>query len=812
LALLPLSLSAQEVSGSVQSVSPKKQNDEAAEYASKEIERRKVLLDKANTLINEADDLRTQSQWEPALAKYREIIALFPVPSHSVAPALNRAYDGAAIALLELADVDAKEGRLDAARAKADEARSFAPNDPKLNESRAKLYAQMGIRLDGEGNMRVNLSDPSNTPTHLKNVSDVVRLLGEAELLREAGRFDEAHNTFQKVLTLDPYNKAARQGIERVVKEKNRWATKASDAAREIALNEVNSKWEMPVSREAASSVDASMQTVISRKERTAVDAERILKNLVVPAVNFDGSSIQDVVSFLQQKTRAAGPDTAVNFVVRLQGAKTSDVALSLQNVPVYEVLRYATQLSNTKFRIDEKGIVNVVPVTSDTDTQVTKTYNVSSDFFVVEKADEPAAGGSRRGRSSANTPAQVADGINAKDALIAKGVAFPAGSSASYNPAKGVLTVRNTLTNLELLDSMVGATTSPADQVQVEIEAKFVDISSTHLEELSSAMNVVRNNDFGRRNGLSRNVAYTRASGDMSANYMDGFNNLDGLRSNDKLRRNSVDALLAQNGSGGGTGFVTPNNLNFNLSVLNLDMDVMIRALSQLKGVDLLFAPKVVAQSGQLAKISVNREFRYPTEFKEPQVPTGATASGGSTTVTGSAVSAPAPAVVPALPSAFSDPKESQIGVTLEVRPQVGADNATVDLDIRDLKVRDFEGFINYGPPIEFSSPDDPDARLRLADNVINQPIFNDRSITTSVQVMDGNTVVIGGLIREDVEKIDDKVPVIGDIPLLGRLFRSKVEQATKRNLLVFITPKLVTPSGELVNPAAAATPYAKK
>src|SRR5207249_5044780 len=87
------------------------------------------------------------------------------------------------------------------------------------------------------------------------------------------------------------------------------------------------------------------------------------------------------------------------------------------------------------------------------------------------------------------------------------------------------------------------------------------------------------------------------------------------------------------------------------------------------------------------------------------------------------------------------------------------------------------------------------------LTDNVINQPIFSTRKVTTSVSVYDGSTVVLGGLMREDVQKTEDRTPIIGDIPLVGRLFRTNTDQHIKRNLVIFVTARLVTPGGQPLN-----------
>jgi general secretion pathway protein D len=79
-----------------------------------------------------------------------------------------------------------------------------------------------------------------------------------------------------------------------------------------------------------------------------------------------------------------------------------------------------------------------------------------------------------------------------------------------------------------------------------------------------------------------------------------------------------------------------------------------------------------------------------------------------------------------------------------------------------------------------------------------MNQPVFSVRRVESSVSIWDGQTVAMGGLIREDVQKVDDKVPFLGDIPLAGRLFRSSVDQKIKKNLIIFVTARLLDASGQ--------------
>jgi type II secretory pathway component GspD/PulD (secretin) len=75
--------------------------------------------------------------------------------------------------------------------------------------------------------------------------------------------------------------------------------------------------------------------------------------------------------------------------------------------------------------------------------------------------------------------------------------------------------------------------------------------------------------------------------------------------------------------------------------------------------------------------------------------------------------------------------------------------------------------------------------------------PHFRVRQVTTTVVVWDGQTVVLGGLIAENVTKLKDKVPVLGDLPVVGRLFRSESSSTQKKNLMIFVTPTILDPAG---------------
>ena len=268
------------------------------------------------------------------------------------------------------------------------------------------------------------------------------------------------------------------------------------------------------------------------------------------------------------------------------------------------------------------------------------------------------------------------------------------------------------------------------------------------------------------------------------------------GSSPNAAITANSIDALLFPAASGAAPGI-------FGIAGIftNPQFQVVIHALNQKKGVDLMSAPKVTTKSGRKAIVRVAREFPYPTEFSAPEPPPPTTGVTIGTTILTPGTFTSLGVVTPSTPTAF---ETRNIGVTLEVEPIIGPDGYTIDLNLSP-EVVEFDGFINYGSPIfgplfvAIPSPGLIQSQV-LTDNVINQPIFSTRKVTTSVSIWDGQTVALGGLVREDVQKVQDKVPILGDIPLAGRLFRSNVDQKIKRNLIIFVTARLMDAEGRPV------------
>src|SRR5438132_1108077 len=529
-----------------------------------------------------------------------------------------------------------------------------------------------------------------------------------------------------------------------------------------------------------------------------------------------------------------ATPVTARPVVARpvVAAAATSPaearITITLNQIPLGEALRYIASQAGLKVKV-EPYAVSIIPITEQSNDLITKQYRVPPGFIstgvltgtsllqrgAYKTAQTTAApAGTGKDTQESTGGQQLVNREGAKEFLEAQGVPFPEGASANFLPESSRLIVRNTQDNLDLVDALVEQA-NVAVPKQVEIESKFVEITQNNLKELGfdwllGPFKVGSKGAFGSGGtsgtGTPVNAANfpfvdangnpvgfgTTIPGDGTAGGPVTAGNRSG---NAAISANAIDALLFPSM---GVSGVAPGIFGLSGVFTDPQFQVVIRALNQKNGIDLLSAPKATTKSGQRAVIEIVREFRYPSDFTPPQVP-----SIGTTTTTGSQV---VPVVV--TPTTPKDWQTRNTGVTLEVEPVVGADGATIDLNLVP-QVVEFEGFINYGSPINAIGVNTmgtvgsvsmltTSTPVVLTENVINQPIFSTRKVTTSVQVADGQTVVIGGLMREDVQKVEDRTPLLGDLPLVGRLFRSNIDQHVKRNLIIFVTARKVTPLGQ--------------
>jgi general secretion pathway protein D len=230
-------------------------------------------------------------------------------------------------------------------------------------------------------------------------------------------------------------------------------------------------------------------------------------------------------------------------------------------------------------------------------------------------------------------------------------------------------------------------------------------------------------------------------------------------------------------------------NQVGVNAQVFGRGFAAVLQLLQNAIGKDLVAAPRVTLADGKQSKIVISRQMYYPTTYTQPTVPNNDQGVGAGF-------------ILPSNPTGF---ESRNIGTTLEVKAESTSIPKAVDLDFTNLLVEDFEGFVDYGVLIA-AAPLIPTAE-RKEDTQIGAspflvPIFSKKSLQSRVRLIDGETVGMGGLISDTVQLVDDKVPMLGDIPMLGRLFRSEASQKIKSNLVIFCTLRIINPDGSLVFP----------
>ncbi|MHB1081405.1 MAG: Amuc_1098 family type IV pilus outer membrane protein [Prosthecobacter sp.] len=697
---------------------------------------------------------------------------------------------------------------------------------------------------------------PSLTAKHVDNVGAVQTLLIKANSFLQIGDLDKAISTFQDVVRIDPTNSAARRGMENVERQKQKYYKSAYDQQRAKMLGAVTRSWEDPVPLtdiDRSSLFGAGAASLVNQLSGSDKITQK-LRTITFPKVEFDGATLAEVVELLKVRSRDLDPEgRGISFVLSVPPeARDKQVSLNLLNVPMEELLRYVSEMCGVAYKVDEHAVI-FLSLSERNNAIVTRSFRVPPDFIQNSPGADPGAV-PPADPFATQAPAGGGGGLiirrlGAKEFLEARGVTFPEGTSASYSASNNTLTVRNTIANMETVEMIVEQSTKATPKMAV-IHVRMLEVNQKNLEEmgfdwLMGSAGINSNVFIG--GGSSGNGTPTNA-GNYAFNtpyvvppFMMGAQEVfpalpvagafagpvptgttaplsygggpitAGLRSGDyATSANSIDNLL-NTGSVTATKNVAPGVLTIAGVFTNPQFQTVLRALSQKKGVDVNASPSVTTKSGLKAIAEVTQEFIYPTEFDPPRLPQG----GGRIRV---GTAQPQMIATPTTPTAFEMRKT---GVLVEVEPIISEDGRTVELTIAP-EMTVFEGFVNYGSPIyvpaslnvlpvqlaggstgyvPLSSPDE-----LITSNKILQPVFKVQKVTTAVKVYDGATVVLGGVKIDNRTMVEDKVPILGDLPFVGRFFKSTTKQTDTKNIIIFVSVEVVDPSGRRVNRDTAA------
>lgn len=393
-------------------------------------------------------------------------------------------------------------------------------------------------------------------------------------------------------------------------------------------------------------------------------------------------------------------------------------------------------------------------------------------------------------------TPAQTVQEV-VRTFFAAAGVNLLPPNAVFFNDRLGLLMVRATVEEIEVVEQAIEVLNAAAPMVQ--IEAKFAEVGQDDLKALGFDW-MIGNWLIGNGGaiGVSPGTAPSyqgRSSAANPSGIFPGPADATGVPGPGAVPASGTDGVLTSGlrQTVGSQGANIPTLATITGLMTDPQFRVAVRALEQRGALELMAAPRVTTLSGRQAQVQINDLRTIVTGVDLNQTASGGTtagAVGGGLTTGGGGVA----------PTLNYVTQITPFGPVLDVIPYVAADGYTIELTI----IPTFSEFLGYDDPGLFV----PQAQS-VAGSTIGLPItaqlplprLRVRQVVTSAMVWDGQTVVIGGLISEDIRKQRDKVPFLGDLPWLGRLFRTESTQASKRNLMIFITPTIIDPAGNPIH-----------
>ena len=196
-----------------------------------------------------------------------------------------------------------------------------------------------------------------------------------------------------------------------------------------------------------------------------------------------------------------------------------------------------------------------------------------------------------------------------------------------------------------------------------------------------------------------------------------------------------------------------------FTFAIFDDNINLVLQTLASALDTDILSAPKIATVNNQEAEIKITQKLPWA----EPTL-SSSSGTGGSTTI-----------------SVTWEVNYEEVGIKLKVTPIIN-DDGKISLSL---------------VPEVSEKTGDLTLTVSQSGTSINYtvPIIDSRTASTKVVVGDGQTLIIGGLIKDKTTKGASKIPLLGDIPVLGYLFKSKKDTRDKTELLIFVSPKIITP-----------------
>ena len=612
--------------------------------------------------------------------------------------------------------------------------------------------------------------------TDLSEEEQVYQMIKQAEEKVVYGQYEEAKSILKQAIKLESEDPRPRRMLRDVIAKQNKLIKSDQELERSQIMLEVLRKIS-PEAAEDTEEVGSESTDAPGETARKAMWAKLMNK---IPAVSLDNNTVSEAVQFLIEEG---------NIPIILDAAGVTDkISLDAEGPTILTVIEYICDTANLNYIVTGPAVI----ISKGEGQMETRIWTVSPG--VVSKASEietddsssDAFGGifdtetgSDEDFTAMETEPELVRAL--KDYIGAE----VEGSSIFLEPVSGTLVARNTIKNLELIDSYLKNLDESGDQVQVEIQARFVEISDQDLNEISFGMKlkspwkvISAHNDKGNAivaNPTDFTGALRRYSkGSRNSRYAD--------------RLSSVMSMV-------GVGAVGKNQISdevlgfFTNALTDPEVGLIFNAIDNKTNADVLSAPSVTTVSGQ-PRVTIKQitEVMYPEDYTvyKPAI----IYSNAQSFSLLNPSSTPDVSAMPGYATVESTLKED-VGIELQVSPIVADDKRTVSMDITcktssEIEPRVVSVYVG-------------NTALNVDPIELDIPRFKFSEVKTQVVVADGETVVLGGMVTETLRKYKDKVPFLGDLPLIGRFFRAEGSYNEKKHLLIFVKTNIITPTGEL-------------
>jgi general secretion pathway protein D len=454
-------------------------------------------------------------------------------------------------------------------------------------------------------------------------------------------------------------------------------------------------------------------------------------------SANFRDVDFRSAMEFLAE---SAG----VNIVLSPKSEESSKpVTVHLVEIPLRRALEYIVKGQGLAYRLDDSAIYVATLDEMESEPTETRVYFLNQGLGLFANF-EPL---SETRQSVALQSVGVRRFTTIKD-VLSEVVPQVNGSSMTLEERTGALIVTHTPYYLQQVEDLL--TKLDILPIEIRIEARFIELTVTDSDE------------WGLDVELTGDAALTKTT-DADSSKSPA---LQLSQTGTTLRRGTKINFTNFSRQTSGEGL----NLTFQGVLSGTQYQAVLHALAETKKTKTLSAPQVTTLNNQTASIKVVTEFVYASRYEASVKREDLNSDGDFNDV----VSGTRETRFINVPQDFVT---KDLGILLNVTPSVGQDLRTITLALK--------------PEVSEKKTDD------TFSGEVTLPRFTSRYLTTSVVVDDGETAVLGGLMKDTTGKTLTKVPVLGSIPLLGPLFQKRSESTERSNLLIFVTAHVVRPGG---------------